>query len=64
VTTTEVRAFMVYCRPCKRKHRMVVSTCPNCRTYEVVRPASEAVYDRCRADYACDGCDAYRDHWS
>lgn len=37
-------------------------TCPSCGAYETPQPVSDKVYEKCMADYDCDGCQAYRDH--
>lgn len=54
--------FLDYCRVCKRKHIMEQLPCPSCGIYYVPQPSSEKVRDNCGADYACDGCIAYREH--
>ena len=54
--------FMMYCSYCKRKHIMKQQPCPTCGVYYTPQPVSEKVYDKCGADYSCDGCVAYRDH--
>lgn len=51
-----------YCRHCKRNHIVTMKPCPECGVYDTPQPVSEKVYEKCRADYACDGCYAYRDH--
>lgn len=63
-TETKERVFLEYCRSCKRQHRMTLQPCPSCsgRGGWTPQPVSEHVADNCFADYACDGCDAYRDH--
>jgi hypothetical protein len=50
------------CSSCKRKHRVTMQPCPECGVHETPQPESEKVHETCNADYACDGCDAYRDH--
>ena len=54
--------WMEYCKTCKRKHYVTMQTCPTCEVYETSQPVSVRVYERCQADYDCDGCIAYRDH--
>jgi len=56
--------FLVYCKACGCKHRMSQRPCPECagRGDYTPQPVSDAVADACGADYACDGCRAYRDH--
>jgi len=54
--------WLEYCNSCKRSHRLKIMKCPECGVYKTPQPISEAVYENCWADYACDGCIAYRDH--
>lgn len=57
-------AFLVHCPPCGHKHRMTNQPCPECngRGGWTPQPVSTAVYNKCGADYACDGCQAFRAH--
>lgn len=57
--------FLLECYSCHRKHRMKLQPCPDCSGRSgqwTPQPVSEKVYESCHADYACDGCVAYRDH--
>lgn len=56
--------FLFDCPSCGRKHRMSQQPCPECqgRGGYTPQPVSEAVREKCNADYACDGCVAYREH--
>ena len=54
--------WLEYCPICKRKHYVTMQKCPECGVYETPQPVSDKVSDSCYADYACDGCMAYRDH--
>ena len=54
--------FLVYCKSCKRSHVMRNQKCSTCQVYETPQPISEKVYNKCGADYCCDGCIAYREH--
>jgi len=56
--------FLMYCSSCGHKHRMTNQPCPVClgRGGWTPQPVSEKVAERCQADYACDGCMAYREH--
>lgn len=56
------RPFLVYCSTCKRQHKMKHQKCPSCGVYETPQPASDAVKDKCGANYECDGCLAYKEH--
>ena len=49
------------CISCDKKHWMTSQPCPACGVYHTGQP-SEKVLEKCNADYACDGCQAYRDH--
>lgn len=51
-----------YCKSCGRLHIVTNKECPSCGVYHTPQPVSEKVYENCRADYDCDGCQAYRDH--
>lgn len=55
-------AWLEYCKECGHKHRVKNKKCPVCQVHEVPQPVSENVASKCRHDYACDGCVAYRDH--
>jgi hypothetical protein len=57
-----MKAFKMYCDSCKKNHIMTVQSCPDCGVYDTPQPKSDKVYEKCHADYACDGCQAYRDH--
>lgn len=55
--------WLEYCPSCKRRHRVSWQRCPVCNAaYDVPQPISNNVANKCHADYACDGCMAYRDH--
>ena len=54
--------WLEYCLCCKRKHYVTVQKCPTCQVYEVPQPKYDGVSNTCRANYDCDGCEAYRDH--
>ena len=54
--------WLEYCKYCKRKHYMTQQPCPECGVYDTPQPKFEGVHDTCHADYACDGCCAYREH--
>ena len=56
--------FLMDCPSCGHKHRMKHTSCPTCGVYETPQPVSDKVYDKCHADYSCDGCVAYREHES
>lgn len=58
----EKRTWKEYCKSCKRFHIVILKPCTECGVYETPQPVSEKVYENCRQDYACDGCQAYRDH--
>jgi len=55
--------WLEYCKSCKRKHRVTMQKCPDCGVHETPQPVSEKVYDMCKANYRCDGCEAYLDHY-
>lgn len=55
--------WLEYCKSCKKKHYVTMKKCPDCGVHETPQPVSEKVYDTCRANYRCDGCDAYLDHY-
>ena len=58
-----MKTFLQYCKACGKKHRMKLLPCPECGVYLTLQPASEAVAEQCKGfDYACDGCEAYREH--
>lgn len=56
--TEPSRSFLVFCRACQRKHKMVWEGCPVCGDYDTAQPMSETVYNKCLADYSCGSCDA------
>lgn len=49
-----------YCSSCKKFHIMTNEACPDCGIHVTTQPVSEKI--KCRANYRCDGCDAYLDH--
>jgi hypothetical protein len=60
----EGRWWRDFCRACGHDHIMMLRPCPDCggRGGRTPQPVSNRVLDSCSADYACDGCVAYRDH--
>lgn len=56
------KSILVYCSWCKREHRMTPQDCTSCsgRSGIPVLMPSDWVYERCRATYECEGCEAYR----
>ena len=60
-----IKTVLVYCSYCQKKHKMSTQPCPQCmgRGGDVLMPASERVYDVCRNNYVCAGCEAYNDHY-
>lgn len=54
--------WLEYCNSCKKKHYVTLKSCPDCGTHETPQPVSDKVYEKCKANYRCDGCDAYLDH--
>lgn len=58
----KVKSWLEYCNHCKKKHRMIMKSCPDCGFYTTPQPKSEKVYEKCKNNYRCDGCDAYLDH--
>ena len=58
-----MKSWLEYCKSCNRKHRMIQRSCPTCNVYETSQPKSDKVYDKCGANYSCDGCEAYKDHF-
>ncbi len=54
--------WLKYCKSCGHNHLMTMKKCPTCNVYETPQPVSEKVYEKCQADYSCDGCIAYRTH--
>jgi len=59
----EVKGWLEYCKSCGRQHLVKYRGCPTCRVYDTPQPVSDKVLDQCHADYSCDGCIAYRDHY-
>lgn len=55
--------WLEYCNSCKKSHRVVNQPCPTCGVYHTPQPVSDVVYSKCKADYRCDGCEAYADHF-
>lgn len=53
-----------WCKSCKRYHRVSLQPCPDCGHHYTPQPKSDRVYDSCLANYSCDGCQAYRDHYT
>ena len=58
------KSFLFPCPSCGYQHHMTNQPCPDCqgRGGYTPQPVSEKVQDKCQADYACDGCMAYREH--
>lgn len=57
--------WLQYCKSCKRSHIVSLRPCHACQGrsgQEVAQPTSPRVRDLCYADYACTGCQEYRDH--
>ena len=56
--------WLQYCRSCKRKHRVRMTKCPSCggRGGYTPQPVSDKVCNKCKANYECDGCKAYKEH--
>ena len=54
--------WLQYCNSCKRSHIVTLKKCPDCGIHETPQPVSEKVSEKCRANYRCDGCEAYLDH--
>jgi hypothetical protein len=58
-----MKVVLVYCKSCKRKHRMTLQPCPKCgEDGGCILMPSGKVYDNCKASYHCDGCEAYMEH--
>jgi hypothetical protein len=55
--------WLEYCKSCDRKHRVYSQPCPTCGVNYTPQPASDKVYDKCMANYQCDGCQAYEEHY-
>jgi ribosomal protein L44E len=51
-----------WCKSCNKHHIVKMQPCPSCGVHETPQPVSDKVYEKCRAYYECDGCEAYRDH--
>lgn len=56
--------WLQYCYSCNRGHFVKMTKCPSCdgKGGHIPQPASNKVYDKCNANYECDGCRAYRNH--
>ena len=59
--TKKERHWKEYCPACKKNHIVSNKPCPTCGVYETPQP-SDKVYEKCHANYQCDGCEAYNDH--
>ena len=57
-----MKYFLDYCNYCQRKHRLSIQLCPTCQVYTTPQPFSDKVYEKCGANYSCDGCIAYSEH--
>ena len=59
-----MKSILIFCKSCKKKHRMTMQPCPNCdgRGGSISQPVSDNVFDNCYANYECEGCESYRDH--
>ena len=62
IGTYYTKKWKQWCNSCKRHHIVSNQKCPSCGVYDTPQPVSEKVYSKCKADYDCDGCQAYRDH--
>ena len=56
------QVWLEYCKYCGRKHRVIMRDCPECGVHQTPQPKSDTVLEQCWQDYACDGCQAYREH--
>lgn len=54
--------WLEYCKSCKRNHIVTLKVCPDCGVHMTPQPVSEKVYEKCRANYRCNGCDVYLEH--
>ena len=54
--------WLEWCPSCERRHYVSPQLCPECHVYSTPQPVYVGVANSCGADYACDGCMAYRDH--
>ena len=54
--------WLEYCKSCKKNHYVMNQPCPDCGVYFTPQPVSKKVKEKCKAQYRCDGCEAYLDH--
>ena len=60
----KTKSILVYCKSCKRKHRMALEPCLSCngRGGSLLQPISDHVFENCSGNYECEGCEAYKEH--
>jgi len=60
---TPVITWKENCPSCKKNHIVTNKPCPSCGVYTTPQPISETVYNNCRNNYICEGCESYNDRF-